>query len=165
MSSNILDATFVKVCEKLKDHDKKLKANFQRLPTNFDRFKFVWCVGVMHNELDAVLANEHYDTKDTNKSNEYRQKGNDLYAKKRYVDAIEKYNVSIRYGVNPKLKVLNVPVIESANEVVQGLGTSYANRSAAFFQLNEFQLCLVDIENALLNALVSILLNYKNGKI
>ena len=40
----------------------------------------------------------------------------------------------------------------SANgEALQGLGTSYANRSAAFFQLNEFHLCLVDIENALAN--------------
>ena len=60
-------------------------------------------------------------------------------------------NLFLRYGVNPKVKVLNVPIIENAGELIQGLGTSYANRSAAFFQLNEFHLCLVDIENALKN--------------
>lgn len=152
MSSNkILDDLFIKVCGKLKNYDKKLKANFQTLPTNFDRFKFMWCLGLIHTEFDAILDKDYYDTKDTTKSNEFRQKGNDLYGKKRYADAIEKYNVSIRYGVNPKLKTVILPVVESMGEVIQGLGTSYANRSAAFFQLNEFHLCLVDIENALQN--------------
>lgn len=74
-----------------------------------------------------------------------------MYAKKRYVDAINKYNLSIKYAVNSKVKVLNVPVIESAGELIQGMGTSYANRSAAFFQMNEFILCLTDIDLALEN--------------
>lgn len=150
-SGNLLNDVFAKVCKKLKNHDKKLKQNFQRLPTNFDRFKFIWCLGVMHVEIDGILDKDYYDTKDTQKSNDFRQQGNELYAKKRYSDAIEKYNLSIKYAVNPKVKVLNVPVIESAGELIQGLGTSYANRSAAFFQMNEFMLCLVDIDLALAN--------------
>jgi hypothetical protein len=144
-SPKILDDLFVRVCTKLKSHDKQLKANFQTLPTNFDRFKFIWCLGPLHTEIDTVLARDYYDPKDTDKSNEFRQKGNDLYAKKRFDEAILKYNVSIQYGVSPKLKS------GAGGEALQGLGTSYANRSAAFFQLNEFQLCLVDIENALAN--------------
>lgn len=151
MSSHVLDGLFVKVCKKLKNHDKALKANFQQLPTNFDRFKFIWCLGVAHNEIDAILENNYYDTKDTSKSNDYRQKGNELYSKKRYIDAIEIYNLSIKYAINPKVKTLNVPIIESAGELIQGLGTSYANRSAAFFQLNEFALCLTDIDLAFAN--------------
>lgn len=144
-SSKVLDDLFVRVCTKLKSHDKKLKANFQTLPTNFDRFKFIWCLGPLHTEIDTLLAKDYYDPKDTEKSNEFRQKGNDLYAKKRFEDAIIKYNVSIQYGVSPKMKT------GANSESLQGLGTSYANRSAAFFQLNEFHLCLVDIENALDN--------------
>ena len=101
-STKILDDIFVKVCGKLKNHDAQLKANFQTLPTNFDRFKFIWCFGLIHTEIDTILEkqSQYYDTKDTGKSNEFRQKGNDLYAKKRYADAIEKYNVSIRYDMN-----------------------------------------------------------------
>ncbi len=146
MSSNkILDDLFVRVCTKLKSHDKRLKANFQTLPTNFDRFKFIWCLGPLHTEIDSVLENHSYDPKDTDKSNEFRQKGNELYAKKRFDEAIVKYNLSIKYAVCPKLKTT------ADGETLQGLGTSYANRSAAFFQLNEFHLCIVDIENALAN--------------
>lgn len=143
-----LDSLFIKVCKKLKNHDKALKENFQRLPTNFDRFKFIWCLGLVHNEFDQILDKDYYDTKDTQKSNEFRQQGNELYTKKRFADAIDKYNLSIKYAVNTKLKVINVPLIDSASELMQGLATSYANRSAAFFQLNEFILCLVDIELA-----------------
>lgn len=155
MSDKLLDQIFVRVCDKLKNHDKQLKENFQRLPTNFDRFKFIWCLGVLHTEVNTLLDKDYYDTKDTQKSNDYRAIGNELYAKKRYSDAITKYNLSIKFAVNPKVKILNVPVIESAGELIQGLGTSYANRSAAFFQLNEFMLCLVDIDLALANGYAS----------
>ena len=77
MSSDkrLLDKLFVKVCEQLKGYDKQLNENFHNLPTNFDRFKFIWCIGILHKEFDALLENEYYDTKDTQKSNEYRQQG------------------------------------------------------------------------------------------
>ena len=151
MSSDnkILDALFVKICHKLKNHDKQLKENFQRLPTNFDRFKFIWCLQIAHAEFDAILEQTYYDSKDTIKSNEYRQLGNDLYGKKRFAEAIEKYNLSIKYAVNPTLKIkLEEVTNENAPEAEVGLAISYANRSAVFFHMNELVLSLADIELA-----------------
>lgn len=61
-----------------------------------------------------------------------RDKGNDLYSKKKYHDAMAYYNQSISYAENDS----------------EALALAYANRSNCFLNLNLFQECLIDIERA-----------------
>jgi SET and MYND domain-containing protein 4 len=59
-----------------------------------------------------------------------RTKGNQFYAKKQFVDALQSYNQSLCFA-------------ESSN-----IGISYANRSAVFYELKLFDKCLRNIELA-----------------
>ncbi|XP_055306917.1 SET and MYND domain-containing protein 4-like [Sitodiplosis mosellana] len=61
-----------------------------------------------------------------------RDKGNELYSKKKYHDAMAYYNQSISYAENNS----------------EALALAYANRSTCFLNLNLFQECLIDIERA-----------------
>lgn len=134
-----IDKLFVNVCHKLKNFDKELNENFIKLKTNFDRFKFIWSIGLIHHEFDLLLAGKAMgrDEKNSNKSSENRQLGNGQFKAKRFFDALNYYNTSIRYA--PKHTNVN-----DEND----LALSYANRSAVYFHLNKFKMCLKDIESS-----------------
>lgn len=61
-----------------------------------------------------------------------REKGNKLYAQKKYHDAIACYNESIAYAEND----------------TEALSFAFANRSNCFLRLERFQECLIDIRLA-----------------
>lgn len=130
-----IDSLFVKICKHLKSHDKQLNENFIKLSTNFDRFKFIWHIGFIRKELDSLFKNTSFNLKDSAKASQFRLEGNEQFKIKRFYDALLKYNSSLQYS--------------SSDQNENNIALAYANRSAVFFHLNEFQLCLNDIESAL----------------
>ena len=130
-----IDSVFVKICKNLKSFDKELNEHFIKLTTNFDRFKFIWHIGLIGKELDSLFKNSSYDEKNATKASDFRQQGNELFKIKEYYDALLKYNLSLQYS--------------STDQAENNLALAFANRSAVFFHLNEFELCLNDIESAL----------------
>ncbi|CAF0717739.1 unnamed protein product [Brachionus calyciflorus] len=141
MESNqkLIDSLLFKICKQLKSHDKQLNENFIKLKTNFDRFKFIWHLSFIGKELDNLFKTHRYNPKEAEKSSLYRKEGNEQFKIKRFYDAILKYNLSLKYASHQK----------SENTDENDLALSYANRSAVFYHLNEFHLCLNDIESAL----------------
>lgn len=130
-----IDSVFVKICKHLKSFDKELNENFIKLTSNFDRFKFIWHIDFIGKELDSLFKNTNYDEKNAAKASDFRQQGNELFKIKRYYDALLKYNLSLQFS--------------SSDQIENNLALAYANRSAVFFHLNEFELSLNDIESAL----------------
>lgn len=149
MQANALDSTFAKICHKLKNFDKELNDKFTRLSTNFDRFRFIWSLGFVHAEVDALFEagsgqqrREFFDAKNSTKAYEFRRQGNEHYVAKRYEEALISYNQSIRYA--PRV---HDDTAEEGSD--NDLALSYGNRSAVFFSLDEYRLSLSDIERAL----------------
>lgn len=148
MQANALDTTFAKICQKLKNFDKELNEKFTRLSTNFDRFRFIWSLGFVHSEVDALFEagsghqqrREFFDPKNSTKAYEFRRQGNEHYVAKRFDEALISYNQSIRYA--PR-------VYDTEEASDNDLALSYGNRSAVFFSLDEYRLSLSDIERAL----------------
>lgn len=69
----------------------------------------------------------------SNKSSaDYRNKGNQKFKAKKWLDAIESYNQS-----------LSLAEVGSQN-----VGMAFANRSSCFYQMEKYEQCLVDIELA-----------------
>lgn len=73
--------------------------------------------------------------KSNQKSQNLRQEGNEYYKNKKFLPAILKYNQSLCFAEN-----------ESEN-----LGHAYANRSAIYFEMKQYDKCLSNIENAVKN--------------
>ena len=147
INENILDTTFLNICKKLKIIDKQLNDKFIRLSTNFDRFRFIWSLGFVHAEIDAIFTNrqkqqrgQYFEPKDAAKAFEFRKLGNEHFVAKRYEEALLNYNESIRYA--PR-------VLDSEDGMDNDLALSYANRSAVFFHMNEYRSSLSDIDRAL----------------
>lgn len=149
-NSKLIDQAFSNVCDKLKNFDKQLNENFLQLTTNFDRFKFVWCIGFMHTELDSLFEKASFDPKDEPKAAAFRLKGNDSYKEKKFYEALLKYNQSIRQAPVKKSKKANTNTKEeeSQEEGDNDLSMAYANRSAVFFHINEYELSLNDINTS-----------------
>ncbi|XP_031637081.1 SET and MYND domain-containing protein 4-like, partial [Contarinia nasturtii] len=70
--------------------------------------------------------------KSSAKAIEYRQKGNELFAEKGWMQAMEYYNKSLCF----------------AKEGSELMGLAYANRSSCFFNMQMYSKCLTDIGNA-----------------
>lgn len=141
--NTMLDQMFIKVCDSLKDYDEMLNDQFKHLGTNFDRFRLIWTPSVVHTDIDRLLETKNFDAKDSVKSLQCRQQGNDEFKRFNFNEALILYTQSIRFAVNPKLKSGNDKAAAANSD---DLAMCYANRSAAFYQLNEFELCLNDIE-------------------
>jgi tetratricopeptide (TPR) repeat protein len=138
-SENLVDKLFLDLCNKLKDFDKPLNENFVKLANHFDRFKFMWCMGFIHKEVDKLFEPTNFKPKDNQVSKEFRREGNELYKEKRFSEAILKYNESIRYA----------PCKPPHDETENQLALAYGNRSAVYFQMDEFRLSLSDLEQAI----------------
>jgi tetratricopeptide (TPR) repeat protein len=148
-NSPVVDTLFLNINKKLKNFDQILNASFGQLRTNFDRFKLVWSIPIMHTPgfFDSVFdSHEFYTPKNSAKSTEYRKEGNEAFKVKDFELALRKYNLSIRFA-EPRV---GTPLSEKEQkEVDNELALAYANRSAVFFHLNEFALALDDIERAI----------------
>ena len=153
-----LDELFASICQQLRNYDKQLSSNFLKMTNNFDRFKFVWHIGLMHTKLDALLATgskseanaRHYNPKDDTRAHEMRMQGNEVFKSKRFYEALIRYNDCMRLACVAKKKAKKTPREEASDEEEEGseIAFAYANRSAVFFQMGEFQLCLNDIDTA-----------------
>lgn len=83
--------------------------------------------------------------KSDQKSDHHRSKGNEYFVKKSLQNALAEYNTSIMYALHP-------PVTEDdmlPTHRYRSLALAYANRSAALYELNFFQLALLDIQRCL----------------
>lgn len=148
ISDTMLDQMFLKVCDSLRGFDTQLNENFKTLQTNFERFRFIWCPSVVHADIDRLLEKKQFEPKDSHKSQQCRQQGNDEFKKHNFRDSLLLYTQSIRFAHNPKIKSKDTSK-SSSEEINEELALAYANRSAAFYQLDEFNLCLNDVESAL----------------
>jgi SET and MYND domain-containing protein 4 len=70
--------------------------------------------------------------KSNQKSDQFRAKGNEFYARRSFFDAMVKYNESLC----------------CAESGTQNLGLAYANRSAVFFEIKLYDKCLNNIKLA-----------------
>lgn len=83
-------------------------------------------------EIFNQIATKYFQKKDNKISHQNRMKGNEFYRKKQYEQALESYNVGICLA-------------ENGSDM---LSLGYANRSACFFELEKYELCLADIDLA-----------------
>jgi hypothetical protein len=133
---NMLNTTFAKINKSLSD---QIRTEFKLRKTNFERFEYFWTnsPSCVLNELDALIScastQSEFEFKDSLKSTNLRKEGNEFFKKALFDEAINKYNESLRYSV-----------IDEGN-----LALTLANRSIVFFKLNDYQLCLNDIDSAL----------------
>lgn len=149
-SDTMLDQMFFKVCDSFKGYDAQLNENFKNLSTNFERFRFIWCPSIVHADIDRLLTEKkYYDPKDAVKSAQYRQQGNDEFKRFKFRESLMLYTQSIRFAINPKIKPSKDTSAAAAAEYNEDLALAYANRSAAFYQLDQFECCLNDIESSL----------------
>lgn len=155
MEGNLMDQTFSKICKKLQNFDKQLNDKFIQLNTNFDRFRFIWSLGFVHAELDAMFDSassrrrgEYFEPKDTSKAFEFRKLGNEHFVAKRFEEALLNYNQSIRYAPRVLAVIDDTATDENASQVDNDLALSYGNRSAVYFHMNEHRLSLSDIDRA-----------------
>lgn len=77
---------------------------------------------------------QYVETKDDKKAEEYRNKGNALYASNQYLQSIEIYNQSICFA--------------ETDGDLYNLSVGFANRSAVFFKLKMYKECLESIRLA-----------------
>jgi tetratricopeptide (TPR) repeat protein len=145
----VIDTLFLNVNKKLKSYDKLLNTTFGQLHTNFDRFKLVWSIPIMHTPgfFETVFDSQaFYDAKDVARSVAERRAGNEAFRLKDFPTALLNYNLSIRYAE----PCADTPLAhKEQQEVDNELALAYANRSAVFFHLEEFGLSLSDIEQAI----------------
>lgn len=108
------------------------KENSETGPIYVNLFKNVdrHCIDRMLRQYERT---KNSSPKDNRVSTEYRNKGNYLFAQKRWSKAMERYNDSLRFA-------------ETGSENVS---LAIANRSTCFLELKSFEKCLIDIELAI----------------
>lgn len=102
--------------------------NFDKHEKVIEKIEYVEKM-LIENELIPVFTN--CDSKNDNKSLALRKKGNKMFENENYIDALLFYNESICHANNTEY-----------------LAISYANRSAVYFQLKMYKICLDNIELA-----------------
>ena len=108
-----------------------VKKNFGALKTDTERYKYV--AGIK--EVDDVICFEkEFLDKNADESEKAREEGNKFFKEKSYLTAAQSYSKSIVYA---------------PQTTKRGLALAYANRSAAWFHLKRYRLCLADIQLAL----------------
>ncbi|GAB1604987.1 SET and MYND domain-containing protein 4-like [Argonauta hians] len=116
-------------------NDQKWKGwstTFSSAATDKDRFAAVYNLPF----IDKVIRiDEMYIGKSASDSTEFRNKGNAEYVKKNYGEAFTLYTKSI----------------QKAPGIGDMLALGYANRSAVYFDLKKYHLCLKDIDLAINN--------------
>lgn len=73
-----------------------------------------------------------FTIKSATRSTKLREEGNKFYSQREFFNAIVKYNESLCF----------------AEHGSENLGLAYANRSAVFFEMKLYKICLENIENA-----------------
>lgn len=107
---------------------------FSHLKTDEARFNFVHNLKQV-NDNNIVTANRIVSNgKDINKANSYKKLGNTEFQKERWLNALKFYNLSYLFMPNDCEKDISIIL---------------ANRSAALYHLEKFDLALKDIERSI----------------
>lgn len=124
---------YQKVCDKLKERKnlQTLSEAFGGLRSDAARVQFVLELGVIDEIIDIKPC---YKLKSSKNSNDFRIDGNKLFKNKQFWKSLEKYNQS----------VLTAPAGDA-----RATSFAHANRSAVLFHLEEYELCLKDIQTSL----------------
>ena len=120
----------------LEDKQKERLSEFNKKPTDEERFRYVWSLPSVH---EVIQLEEEYKGKSMTEAAEFRQKGNQYFQNKSYISALDAYSKS----------VIQAPLLKEGDEGDNELALSYGNRSATLYHLNRFRDCLDDIELAL----------------
>jgi len=107
---------------------------FGKLKNDFDRMKWVLEKDYVH-EIMGFEA--EYAGKSSEKSREFKEKGNKLFAKKSYMSAMDEYTKAIMHAPYP-----GHSEEEEAGDL---LALALSNRSAALLHLQRYQQCIHDI--------------------
>lgn len=144
MQSNYFETIFEELCEKLKRNNDltKVSKDFMKVTTDCDRIRYLFQFDLIRNILqppqnDSDLISE----KCTEKSCSLRNEGNALFKSKKYRDSVQVYTESLAWAPLTVNKVC-----DEGSDCCAAL--AFANRSAALFQLAEYQSCLEDINRA-----------------
>ena len=109
-----------------------ISSDFGILKSDEERITFAWNFPVIHR---VIQVDPTFEGKSAEQSLALRNQGNTLFQKKLFNQAVFLYTES----------VLKAPRTSEGRE----LALAFANRSAAFFQLKDYNSCLQDIEWAL----------------
>lgn len=104
---------------------------FNLCATNADKVKFIRELLIKY---DCIPKIDQRRAKDNNRSKELRQEGNNLFGRRKEIQALELYNESICWAEN--------------KDNTEDLAIGYANRSAVYHKLRMFEECNLNIELA-----------------
>ncbi|XP_013414149.1 SET and MYND domain-containing protein 4 [Lingula anatina] len=135
----IFHTWYDRICQTLKDGSQlqEISAAFGQQKSDEERFSFVWDLPCLH---ETIQVEPSLSLKSSETSTKLRKKGNQLFQKKFYAKALEAYNESV---------IIAPPVCDKPGE--SDLSLALANRSAVLFHMQEYFLCLTDIEQSLEN--------------
>ncbi|CAL4173163.1 unnamed protein product, partial [Meganyctiphanes norvegica] len=116
---------------------------YQKDGNTEDMFKYLYNQFESQVKLPLKL-NISKPCKDELLSNKLREEGNLVYKRKKLQEALEKYNKCILSAPHPKLSCTKVDTNE-----YNSLAKGYANRSAVLFQLQEYEMCIRDLDRSI----------------
>lgn len=120
--------------------------NLKECNRNFDRICLINNILLMRREENKF--NVPKEPKNNQKSESFRLLGNQLFSRKKWFGALECYNKSICFAVKNS----------------EQLSIGYANRSAIYFELKQYTLCLENIAYAKGGGLPDRLMNKLNKR-
>ena len=131
---DLFQTWFCTICKDLRNNLnlEKVSSDFGQLKSDEERISFAWQLPAIHRVIKVCPT---FDGKSAARSVALRNQGNGLFKKKLYHKAVLLYTNSI----------LKAPAVSEGRE----LALAFANRSAAFFSLEDYCPCLQDIECAL----------------
>ena len=119
------------------DMDEGTSKTFKELKTDVQRIEYL----LKFEKLHTLLAPAKTTTqKDNAKALEFRKAGNALFQKRRYMQALEQYNLAVAYAVNEDVTSSGEP-----GELVSALG----NRSAVLAHRTRYELSIENADMAL----------------
>ena len=122
--------------------DDRFVIDFKGLNTNEERVDICLCREFVRQLLDQYLTivGSAKHRKYWEKAKEFRLEGNDSFKNRAFEEAVEAYTQAILMA--------NVPEEDSAAEQKCELSLAFANRSAVWYHLKQYDNCLSDISNA-----------------
>ena len=111
--------------------------SFGKLKSDLDRVLFIRNLEGISDIFD--IGNIPKVTKSSATAQHLRNEGNKFFKNGQYEEALSLYNDSVAYSLNP--------AEDTSGKNYQSL--AFSNRSAALFYLKEYEICLIDIDNAI----------------
>ncbi|XP_066940491.1 SET and MYND domain-containing protein 4-like [Macrobrachium rosenbergii] len=120
---------------------KEIMSKFNEEESIHDMFRALWSVQEAHTYLTPKLV---FSEKSDEESNRLRGLGNDFLIKRDLKQALETFTQSIMVASHPDIMSSE----HRSGKTFETLSLCYARRSAALFELQLYDLCLLDIERA-----------------